>query len=191
MTGTGGTVFGNVVQQAFTKDDLQQFDRRRYGLDFGFALDPLAFECMHYDAKHERLYIFDEIYQTHLTNPAAVRLIQSKMISKAVIRADSAEPKSIREMQDAGLHVYGAKKYPDSVDYGIKWLQSLEAIVIDKARCPNTYKEFVNYEYARTKDGEFISAYPDKNNHAIDAVRYGCEDLMPAFTKVRTGRVKY
>lgn len=191
VTGTGGTVFGNVVQQAFTKDDLQQFDRRRYGLDFGFALDPLAFECMHYDAKHERLYIFDEIYQTHLTNPAAVRLIQSKMISKAVIRADSAEPKSIREMQDAGLHVYGAKKYPDSVDYGIKWLQSLEAIVIDKARCPNTYKEFVNYEYARTKDGEFISAYPDKNNHAIDAVRYGCEDLMPAFTKVRTGRVKY
>lgn len=191
VTGTGGTVFGNVVQQAFTKDDLQQFDRRRYGLDFGFALDPLAFECMHYDAKHERLYIFDEIYQTHLTNPAAVRLIQSKMISKAVIRADSAEPKSIREMQDAGLHVYGAKKYPDSVDYGIKWLQSLEAIVIDKERCPNTYKEFVNYEYARTKDGEFISAYPDKNNHAIDAVRYGCEDLMPAFTKVRTGRVKY
>ena len=146
---------------------------------------------MHYDAKHERLYIFDEIYQTHLTNPAAVRLIQSKMVSKAVIRADSAEPKSIKEMQDAGLCVYGAKKYPDSVDYGIKWLQSLEAIVIDKARCPNTYKEFVNYEYARTKDGEFISAYPDKNNHAIDAVRYGCEDLMPAFTKVRTGRVKY
>lgn len=62
---------------------------------------------------------------------------------------------------------------------------------LDRARCPNTYKEFVNYEYARTKDGEFISAYPDKNNHAIDAVRYGCEDLMPAFTKVRTGRVKY
>lgn len=104
------------------------------------------------------------------------------MVSKAVILADSAEPKSIREMQDAGLCVYGAKKYPDSVDYGIKWLRSLEAIVIDKARCLNTYKEFVNYEYARTKDGEFISAYSDKNNHAIDAVRYGCEDLMPAFT---------
>ena len=86
---------------------------------------------MHYDAKHERLYIFDEIYQTHLTNSTAVRLIQSKMVSKAVIRADSAEPKSIREMQDAGLCVYGAKKYPDSVDYGIKWLRSLEAIVID------------------------------------------------------------
>lgn len=52
----------------------------------------------------------------------------------------------------------------------------------NKARCSNTYKEFVNYEYARTKDGEFISAYSDKNNHAIDAVRYGYENLMLAFT---------
>lgn len=40
----------------------------------------------------------------------------------------------------------------------------------------------MNYEYARTKDGEFISAYSDKNNHAIDAVRYGYENLMLAFT---------
>ena len=60
----------------------------------------------------------------------------------------------------------------------MKWLQSLSKIVIDKKRCPNTYREFVNYEYAKNKDGEFISEYPDKNNHAIDACRYMCEDEM-------------
>ena len=191
ITGTGGGVFENVQEQTFTDDDLNQFDRRRYGLDFGFAIDPLAFVCMHYDRKHERLYIFDEIYQPKLVNAAAARKIQAKITEGSVIRADSADPKSIREMRDYGLNVYGARKFPDSVDYGIKWLQSLDAIVIDKRRCPHTYKEFVSYEYEQTKDGEYISAYPDKNNHAIDAVRYGCEDLMPAHGRVIVKRVEY
>lgn len=191
ITGTGGGVFENVQEQTFTDDDLNQFDRRRYGLDFGFAIDPLAFVAMHYDRKHERLYIFDEIYQPKLVNAAAARKIQAKITAGSIIRADSAEPKSIREMRDYGLNIYGARKFPDSVDYGIKWLQSLDAIVIDKRRCPHTYKEFVSYEYEQTKDGEYISAYPDKNNHAIDAVRYGCEDLMPAHGRVIVKRVEY
>jgi phage terminase large subunit len=91
-------------------------------------------------------------------------------------------------MTDLGLKIFGAKKGPDSIEYGIKWLQDLSAIVIDKHRCPHAYREFVSYEYEQTKDGQFISAYPDKNNHAIDAVRYGCEDLMPARMKVRAKR---
>lgn len=185
VTGTGGSVFENVHGTVFTEDELNQFDRRRYGLDFGFAIDPLAFVAMHYDPKRERLYIFDEIYQPKLTNSAAATRIKWKTTEGAIIRADSAEPKSIREMREAGLNVYGAKKYPDSVDYGIKWLQSLDSIIIDKRRCPHTYEEFLKYEYERTKDGEYISAYPDKNNHAIDAVRYGCEDLMPAYGRIR------
>lgn len=81
-------------------------------------------------------------------------------------------------MKDAGLRIYGVKKGPDSVDYGIRWLQSLDEIVIDKRRCPNTYREFVSYEYERNREGQFISAYPDKNNHAIDAVRYAMREDM-------------
>ena len=49
----------------------------------------------------------------------------------------------------------------------------------------------MSYEYEQTKDGEYISAYPDKNNHAIDAVRYGCEDLMPAYGRIVMKRVEY
>ena len=54
----------------------------------------------------------------------------------------------------------------------MKWLQSLRSIVIDNTRCPETTKEFLNYEYERDKDGNVISGYPDKDNHHIDAVRY-------------------
>lgn len=188
ITGTGGAVFENVTEKRITDEEIQQFDRRRYGLDFGFAVDPLAFISMHYDAKREILYVFDEIYQPKLTNRQAAVKIKRKITETALIRADSAEPKSIKELNELGLRVIAAKKGPDSVEFGIRWLQGLSAIVIDKKRCPNTYKEFVTYEYETTRDGQYISAYPDKNNHAIDAVRYGCEDLMPARFKVKAVR---
>lgn len=92
--------------------------------------------------------------------------------------ADSAEPKSIAEMKAAGLFISGAKKGPDSVDYGVKWLQGRRRIYIDKRRAPNAYREFVSYEYERNRAGQYISAYPDANNHAIDAVRYGLWRVM-------------
>jgi PBSX family phage terminase large subunit len=188
ITGTGGAVFENVVEKRITDEEIRQFDRRRYGLDFGFAVDPLAFVSMHYDSKREILYIFDEIYQPKLTNRQAAVKIKKKITETALIRADNAEPKSIKELNELGLKVIAAKKGPDSVDFGMRWLQGLATIVIDKKRCPNAYKEFVTYEYETTRDGQYISAYPDKNNHAIDAVRYGCEDLMPARFKIKAVR---
>ena len=76
-----------------------------------------------------------------------------------------------------GLRCYGAEKGPGSVDYSMKWLQSLKSIVIDPERCPDTWEEFSTYEYEHTKDGDIISGYPDANNHHIDAVRYGTEHI--------------
>lgn len=177
VTGTGGAVFDNVEDMNISERLVGNFDRLYYGLDFGFAVDPLAFVSMYYDAKHEDLYIFDEIYQQKLTNAKAAQMILQKIGNKHII-ADSAEPKSIAEMKAAGVFISGAKKGPDSVDYGVKWLQGRRRIYIDKRRCPNTYREFVSYEYERNRAGQYISAYPDANNHAIDAVRYGLWRVM-------------
>ena len=47
--------------------------------------------------------------------------------------------------------------------------------MIDRHRTPNAYQEFVNYEYERDKDGEFISGYPDRNDHILSATRYAFE----------------
>lgn len=177
VTGTGGAVFENVEDMRMPDELISQFDRLYYGLDFGFAVDPLAFVAMYYDAKHEDLYIFDEIYQQKLTNRQAAARIGARYNDCRII-ADSAEPKSIVEMRGLGLNVAGARKGPDSVDHGMKWLQNLAHIYIDKRRCPNTYREFIGYEYERNREGQFISAYPDVDNHAIDAVRYGMEPVM-------------
>lgn len=57
VTGNGGNVFDNVEDIRLTDKQIYEFDRLRYGIDFGFSIDPLAFTAMQFDAKHENLYI--------------------------------------------------------------------------------------------------------------------------------------
>ena len=177
VIGTGGDVFGNVTDMRMSDEMAAQFDHLCYGLDFGFAVDPLAFVCMHYDRKHEILYIFDEIYKVQFDTKPAAEAVKARA-GRRLVLADSAEPRTIREFEKCGVNIRGCKKGPDSVEHGIKWLQDLRAIYIDKERCPNTYREFVSYEYQQDRNGNFISRFPDKNNHTIDAVRYGMEFEM-------------
>ena len=182
-------MFENVEDRGLTDEDAANFDRLYYGLDFGFAVDPLAFVVMHYDSAREILYIFDEIYKQKLPNATAIQEIAALTRGK-VIFADSAEPRTIAEFRAGGLDIYGAKKGADSVEYGLKWLQERAKIIIDKRRCPNTYREFVGYEYERNKDGKFISAYPDRNNHSIDACRYGLYRVIQS-DRITPRRIDY
>lgn len=174
--GTGGEVFTNVTVTRFTEDEIKTFDRIKRGIDFGYAADPFVYVICHFDKKHKRLFIFGEIYKKGMSNAHAAEAVKSMGHYSQPIIADSAEPKSISEMKGYGLHIRGAKKGPDSVEYGIKFLQSLEEIIIDNVRCPETAKEFLNYELEPDGNDGFKDGYPDKNNHAIDAVRYAMED---------------
>jgi phage terminase large subunit len=178
-TGTGGAVFENVADRRMTDAETAAFGRVYHGLDFGFAVDPLAFLSCAYDRKREDVYIFEEIYEQRLSNSRATARIRP-LAGQNVIYADSAEPKSIAEMKGLGLRIFGARKGRDSVAHGIKWLQDRAHIYIDKVRCPHTYREFVTYAYERNREGQFISAYPDRNNHAIDAARYALGEVMRA-----------
>ncbi|KAF5030029.1 Phage terminase large subunit [anaerobic digester metagenome] len=177
VTGTGGEVFDNVTLRAITDEEIVRFDNHRRGIDWGYAADPFAYNACHYDKTRRRLYIFYEIHKVRLSNRAAALLVKAEA-KTARITCDSAEPKSIDEVKGYGLRVSGAKKGPDSVEYGIKWLQDLEKIIIDPTRCPETAREFSSYELDRDREGNFKAGYPDHDNHHIDAVRYACEDDM-------------
>ncbi|KHF30155.1 Phage terminase large subunit [Anoxybacillus sp. BCO1] len=74
--------------------------------------------------------------------------------------------------------IKGAKKGPGSVEYGEKWLDDLEAIVIDPKRTPNIAREFESIDYQVDADGNPKPKLEDKNNHTIDATRYAFEDDM-------------
>ena len=64
------------------------------------------------------------------------------------------------------------------MEFSIKFLQDLEEIIIDPECCPLAAKEFINYALETDREGNVKSQFPDKDNHSIDAVRYGLEDDM-------------
>lgn len=178
VTGTGGEIFANLIIREITDDEINTFDRIARGLDWGYASDPFHYTVNHYDRTRRRLYIFFEIQKAGLSNRSAAELIMAENKNNGLIICDSAEPKSIAEVSSYGLRVEGAKKGPDSVDYGIKWLQDLEEIIIDPVRCPETAREFLNYELESDGNDGFKARFPDKDNHSIDAVRYSRESDM-------------
>lgn len=179
VTGTGAEVFTNLTNRRITDDEIRGFDRIRRGLDWGYAKDPFHYTVCHYDKTRRRLYIFYEIQQTRLSNRASAALVRTENTGNGEITCDSAEPKSIADYREYGLRVKPARKGPDSVEYGVKWLsEELEEIIIDAERCPNTWREFYGYELERDANGNFKAGYPDKDNHSVDAVRYALEDDM-------------
>lgn len=178
VTGSGGEVFRNLTLREIAEEEIQQFDRISRGLDWGYAVDPLHYTVNHYDRTRRRLYIFFELRAQGMSNRRLAEEIKKENPKGEAVVCDSAEPKSIAEMRGLGIQAIGAKKGPDSVYYGIKWMQDLEEIIIDLKRCPETAREFSGYEYESDGRGGFRAAFPDRENHAIDAVRYSREDDM-------------
>jgi len=172
--GTGGLVFENVQVRKIEKEELDQFDHILMGVDWGYYPDPFAWVKCHYDAARHVLYLVDELRMVKAGNRDTYNaLVSEKGVSPDdLIIADSAEPKSVADYLEYGLNCRGAEKGPESVKYSMKWLQSLAVIVVDPERCPNSTEELLGYELEQDKDGNFISAYPDRDNHFIDATRY-------------------
>ena len=170
--GEGGEVFENVVIRKISDEEIEGFDKVSRGLDWGYAGDPLHYTVNHYDRKKRRLYIFYEIHKKGLINQRAGEMIAEENRQNGIVICDSAEPKSIAELCCMGIKAIGAKKGQGSIEFGINWLRSLDEIIIDRQRCPETAREFLEYSLESDGDGGYRAYYPDKNNHSIDAVRY-------------------
>lgn len=175
-TGDGGNVFENLEIREITDEEIKSFDWIYKGIDWGWYPDPFAYNNMYFDSDKRILYIFDELDCNKKSNAGTWELLKEKGVTEEdLITADSAEPKSIGDYKSYGANIRGATKGPGSVEYSMKWLSSLIKIVIDRNRCPNTAREFEEYEFEKDKDGNVVTGYPDKNNHHIDAVRYALE----------------
>ena len=163
--GLGDRVFGNVQLQRLDGAFFDKFRQTVSGVDWGWWPDPWAFNRVSYDARERTLYIFDELTCHRTSNRETGRMVAARIAPDEVVMADGAEQKSVADYRAMGLNCRAAQKGPGSVRYSMKWLQSLQAIVIDPEKCPDTAKEFLSYCY---RQGQ----YPDENNHHIDAVRY-------------------
>ena len=168
-------VLGDAILTRWRSEDLSdisQFTNVRNGLDFGYSSDPNAFTRCHYDSARQQIFVFDGWHQNKMTNPMIAERIKPVIGSEALF-CDSAEPKSIQELRDAGLDARSVKKGPDSLLYSIKWLQKHE-IIVDE-RLQGLINELNTWQWRKDKDGNSLPIPEDKNNHYIDSIRYALE----------------
>ena len=170
-----GLVYENWKEQKFTLDDVRGL-HTVCGLDFGYTNDPSAFFIGFLDLENKRLYVWDEMYETGLSNRKIYEIITGMGYGKETITADSAEPKSIDELRSLGLYVHGAKKGKDSINNGIQWIQDLEIIV--HPRCVNFLTEISNYMWKSDRFGKKLNEPIDDFNHLMDAMRYALEQYI-------------
>lgn len=171
--GDGGNVFDNVVAQEISEEEINNFDYVYHGQDWGWFPDPNRFVGMSYDANKRILHIYRE--EDGLRTPNEIWAKRIEDIKMFTITADSNEMKSIDDFNSYGFDMRPAEKGPGSVHEGMKWLAGLTKIIIDPRRCPKTFKEFIEYEYVKDKNGDPVTDYPDINNHSIACVRYALE----------------
>ena len=171
-----GLVYERWKEQSFTLSQLPADNKPAFGLDFGYTNDPSALFCGFISLSERRLYVWDEMYKTGMSNKAIYQEITRMGYGKEKITADCAEPKSIDELKGLGLRVSGAKKGKDSVNNGIQWIQDLEIIV--HPRCVNFLTEISAYQWKTDKFNKKLNEPEDDNNHLMDAMRYALEQFI-------------
>lgn len=154
-----------------------------YGLDFGFSNDPAA--LVEIKVHNDDVWLREIIYDVGMTNPDLSNTMELCGIDKSSeIYADSAEPKSIEELIRMGWNVIESVKGADSVNAGINWLLSKNVHYVETSQ--NLIKEKNNYRWALNIHKEPTDKPEDKNNHLMDATRYGTytKYAIPSYTWV-------
>lgn len=171
-----GLIYENWKEEKFDLDIIRNLESA-FGLDFGYTNDPTALFCGAIDLKNKKIYVFDEMYQKGMSNKAIYEKINQMGYSKEKITADSAEPKSIDELQALGLRkITSAVKGKDSINNGIQFIQDFEIII--HPRCVNFITEISNYTWDEDKFGNKINKPIDDFNHLMDAMRYAIERFI-------------
>jgi len=145
----------------------------RYGLDYGYSNDPTASDGIY---KYNGGFIIDEvIHQKGLVNSEIANVF--KNLPRALIIADSAEPKSNDEIKSYGVTLLPSTKGQGSVLQGIQLVQN-QRISVTK-RSTNTIKEYRNYLWQTDKNGKIINEPVDYMNHHMDGIRYAIASMNP------------
>lgn len=178
VVGSGNAVFENIRIEPISDKQIGAFDYRYFGQDWGWYPDPNQFVASCYESGSKTLYIYEEFRGNRQSNAAWAEKIKHHKDDLIIADPGSGGDRNVADFRSYGFRMREAIKGPGSVEYGIKWLQSLNAIVIDPDRCPYTAQEFSEYEYEiDQKTNEVLDGYPDAANHSIDATRYALEPV--------------
>ena len=170
-----GEVEGKIYIDWQIVDEIPHEARlERYGLDFGYSNDPTAIVGVY---RYNGGFILDEVtFQKGLSNKQIADVLNNQ--PKALVIADSAEPKSIDEIQSYGVNIQPSTKGQGSILQGIQYVQD-QRVSMTK-RSINLIKEYRNYMWITDKNGKIVNDPDVGFDHSMDAVRYALVSLKPA-----------
>lgn len=173
--GQPGVLEGRVFTNDFKIIDKIPYEARLVsrGLDFGYAKHPSVLIDVYY---HNGGYILDEVfYKTKMLNSHISQRILALDDQDIPVVADSAEPKSIKEIEDEGVYIIPAKKGADSRRHGADKLNQVKISVTLKS--VHIISENRNLQHKQKKDGTWTNEIDDFNDHCFDAMRYAFEQI--------------
>jgi len=170
--GLTGTLQGAIIQKwEIVKTMPTTYKNRWIGLDFGFTNDPTAIVDIR--LSEGALWIDELLYAKGYDNLMIASHLDEIGISKDIpIIADSAEPKSIKEISSFGWRIEGALKGKDSINTGLSILNRYNKHVTQESI--NIINEYRNYRWQQNEFGDSMNVPIDRYNHSIDAQRYVC-----------------
>ena len=188
--GKTGSITGLVFSHFNVVDDLpprEEWKVSAWGLDWGFSADPTA--LVHLVLAHGEIWTDEVIYRTGMTNPdIAQAMKEAGLTGRDEIVADSAEPKSIAELNRMGYFIKPCKKGADSISNGIDILKRYTWNVT--RRSAGLRKELLAYKWKTDRNGDMTNQPIDAFNHAIDAVRYAASETLGVRTQPRGVKVR-
>lgn len=172
--GEYGDLSGNVFSQIEEINDEQYLtnvgNKKLYCLDFGFSQDPIALVELTFNGSK---YVAKELlYKNGLNDFKLAEIIVSHAKNDEIIVCDwggGGDARISNLFELTGLSFARAVKGEGSIKNGVELINSKHFLLHGE----NINREFKGYEF---KDGEFS----DKDNHTIDAVRYGLDYAVRA-----------
>jgi phage terminase large subunit len=149
------------------------------GLDFGYAQDPAVLVDIYY---YNGGYIVDElVYRKGMFNSDLATTILNQPNPNVLTIADSAEPKSIDEMQRYGVSIMGVEKVGAAGDNftnsAIKHVQEQRMSITKKST--NVIDSYRNFMWQTDRDGKIIPKYDHYKSDGMMAVIYGMQHSKP------------
>lgn len=168
-------------------------EHQYFGFDFGFEESYNAVVSCSVDTENGILYVWDEIYMNHLTDPEFAnqpemqrlrrRLLSLEMYNKYLI-ADCEDPKAIKYYRQNGFKIKACHKFAGSRLSNTRKIKRFMKIVVSP-KCRNTIRELKNLTYKKDTKGNTIYDQFDIDPHTFSALWYALDGVTVADLKDR------
>lgn len=158
--------------------DQWQFQKFGWAIDYGYSVDPTVLISV--GMQNNNIYVREHCYEPGMLvlqnrNRPALKSLERIMQESRVYKddpiiAESANPESNAQLQALGYNVIPVKKGPNSILEGINIVRGHHIFVHSESL--NVQTELEEYKFREDKHGYYSHLPEDKNNHAMDALRY-------------------